>query len=357
MKFGVALGLLNPAFHLDATLEAERLGFESVWLPEHLIFTRDMSGSPFPGGDHPPVPPTTPLFDCFAYLCFLAGKTSRVRLGAHVYLLGLRHPFIAARAVQTLDLVSQGRAEVGIGAGWLRQEWTAAGLDPRTRGRRLDEAVAVCKRLWTEETVDLVGSHFELAGASCSIKPLQKPHPPIWIGANADVAIKRAARLGDCWYVNPHNSIATTERQLGVYKEALAEAGKPFPEEFPMRREVFVAETRAEALRLCGPYLAAKYRSYRDWGQHHEMPDDDGLAEAFDDLVGDRFLIGSPEEVAEQIVGLGRRLGVNHLVMSIQWAGMPPAWVLDTMRRLAEQVFPKGREALGPVRTDRPGTG
>ena len=80
-------------------------------------------------------------------------------------------------------------------------------------------------------------------------------------------------------------------------------------------------------------------------------------AEAFDDLVGDRFLIGSPEEVAEQIVGLGRRLGVNHLVMSIQWAGMPHALVLDTMRMLAEQVFPKVREALGPVRTDRPGTG
>ncbi len=143
MKFGIALGALNPAFHIEVTLEAERLGYESVWLPEHLIFTLDMAGSPHPGQEHPPVPPTTPVYDAFAYLCFLAGKTSRIRLGTNVYLLGLRHPFIAARAIQTFDVLSGGRAEVGIGAGWLASEWRAAGLDPRTRGRRLDVSLAV----------------------------------------------------------------------------------------------------------------------------------------------------------------------------------------------------------------------
>mgnify|MGYP003324860520 CR=1 FL=1 len=86
---------------VEAALEAERLGFESVWLPEHLVFPTDMDGSPFPGADHPPVPPTTPVFDVFTYLGFLAGQPSRLRLGTHVYLLGLRHPFVAARAVQT----------------------------------------------------------------------------------------------------------------------------------------------------------------------------------------------------------------------------------------------------------------
>ena len=136
MKFGVALSGLNPAFHLDATLEAERLGFESVWMADHLAFTVDMSGSPHPGEDTPPVPASTPVYDAFGWLCFLAAKTSTIRLGTNVYLLGLRHPFTAARAVQTLDIVSQGRSEIGVGAGWLRQEWQAAGLDPATRGRR-----------------------------------------------------------------------------------------------------------------------------------------------------------------------------------------------------------------------------
>jgi len=139
VKFGIALGALNSHFHVDATEEAERLGYESVWLPEHLVLPVRMSRSPHPGDEHPPVPPTTPVFDAFAYLGFLAGRTRHVRLGTHVYNLGLRHPFIAARAVQTLDLLSGGRVEFGIGASWLEEEWRAIGLDFASRGRRVDE--------------------------------------------------------------------------------------------------------------------------------------------------------------------------------------------------------------------------
>ncbi len=324
---------------VDQARLAETLGFDSITKTAHY-------------STHP-----LQALQQIPLLARLSGEAPGLRLNAGVVLVALHKPLDLAEQLASLDVMSGGKLIFGAALGYREVEYKAFGADRTRRGALLEENLEAIKRLWTEETVDMVGSHFELMGASCSIKPLQKPHPPIWIGANADVAIKRAARLGDCWYVNPHNSIATTERQLGVYKEALAEAGKPFPEEFPMRREVFVAETRAEALRLCGPYLAAKYRSYRDWGQHHEMPDDDGLAEAFDELVGDRFLIGSPEEVAEQIVGLGRRLGVNHLVMSVQWPGMPHALALETMRMLAEQVFPKVRAALGPVGTNRPRTG
>ncbi|MEE9608090.1 MAG: LLM class F420-dependent oxidoreductase [Myxococcota bacterium] len=204
MKFGVALGRLNPAFHLDVTLEAERLGFESVWMPEHLIFPVEMGGSPHPGQDHPPVPPSTPVFDAFAWLAFLAGKTSRIRLGTSVYLLGLRHPFVAARAVQTLDIVSGGRSEIGIGAGWLRSEWSAAGLDPRTRGRRLDEALAVCKRLWSEEVVEHHGEFFDFAPVVFEPKPVQKPWPPIHVGGESEAALRRAAWQADGWYGLAH---------------------------------------------------------------------------------------------------------------------------------------------------------
>ena len=119
MKFGIALGALNPHFHFDATDAAEELGFESVWLPEHLIFTRTMTSSPHPGENIPPVPPDAPIYDAFAYLGYLAARTSRVRLGTHVYNIGLRHPFTTARGVQTVDLLSGGRFEFGIGASWL----------------------------------------------------------------------------------------------------------------------------------------------------------------------------------------------------------------------------------------------
>src|SRR5512145_2670674 len=159
-KLGVALGALHPSAHLSVTLAAEELGFESVWMPEHLVLPVAMAGSPFDGDAHPPIPPTTPVFDAFGWLCFQAGKTSRIRLGTNVYLLGIRHPFVAARAIATLDVVSAGRAEIGIGAGWLREEWLAAGLDPKTRGRRLDEALGVCKRLWTESAIEHHGEFF-----------------------------------------------------------------------------------------------------------------------------------------------------------------------------------------------------
>src|SRR5207253_8229545 len=133
-------------------------------------------------------------------------------------------------------------------------------------GVRFEENLTAVRRLWTEDFVDMKGSHFELAGASCSIKPVQKPTPPVWIGANADVAIRRAARMGDCWYINPHNTLTTIERQMEVYKRALDEYRRPFPREVPMRREVFVAPSRAEAIRRAQPYLEEKYKAYRDWG-------------------------------------------------------------------------------------------
>ena len=143
MKYGITLGQLHPRLWAEAAVEADRLGFESLWLAEHLVFPIDMQGQLVPGEEHPPVPPSTPVYDAPAYLAWLAAQTQRIRLGTFVYLLAIRHPFTAARGFATLDVVSGGRAIVGVGAGWMTTEWAAAGLDPTTRGRRLDEAIAV----------------------------------------------------------------------------------------------------------------------------------------------------------------------------------------------------------------------
>jgi probable F420-dependent oxidoreductase len=225
VKFGVALGALNPHFHLDATLEAERLGYESVWLPEHLVFTRTMSRSPHPGENVPPVPPTAPVFDAFAYLAFLAACTEHLRLGTHVYNIGLRHPFTTARGVQTVDLLSDGRFEFGIGASWLEEEWVAAGLDFASRGRRVDEAVAVCKRLWTEETISHAGEFFSFDEVVFEPKPVQRPWPPILVGGESGAALRRAARLGDGWIGMAH-TIESAAEQIARLRRLLADAGR-----------------------------------------------------------------------------------------------------------------------------------
>ena len=229
IKVGTSIGMLNPKYFLDVALAADELGYESLWMPEHLVFPESMAGSPFEAeeGDaaHPPVPPETPLFDVFTYLAFLAGRTRRIRLGTNVYLLGLRHPFIAARAVQTLDIVSGGRAEIGVGAGWLRSEWTAAGFDPATRGKRLDEALSVCKRLWTEDSVAHDGEFYQFEAVKFEPKPLQQPHPPILVGGESTAALKRVARHGDGWYGIGH-TLETVQPVLQQLRDIVRAEGR-----------------------------------------------------------------------------------------------------------------------------------
>ncbi len=230
MKFGVTLGALNPHFHLDCVDAADRLGYESVWLPEHLVLPMVMSRSPRPGEDHPPVPPHTPVFDAFTYLAFLAARTTTVRLGTHVYNIGLRHPFVSARAVATLDIVSGGRFEFGIGASWLEQEWIAAGLDFSTRGRRVDEIIGVVKRLWSEPTVEHHGEFFDFEAVAFEPKPMQEPWPPILVGGESTAALRRAAQVGDGWIGMGHTfeSAAQSIEELREFRRVAGRSSDAF---------------------------------------------------------------------------------------------------------------------------------
>jgi len=225
VKFGITFGRLNPAFFDEAAVEADGLGFDSVWMPEHLVFTQQMSRSPHPGEDHPPVPPTTPIFDAFTYLGFIAAQTQRVQLGTHVYNLGLRHPFTAARGAQTLDIVSGGRFVFGIGASWLEEEWRVTQLDFSTRGRRVDEAIEVCRRLWRDETVDFHGEFFDFDGVVFEPKPVQNGGPPIVVGGESKAALRRAARLCDGWIGMDH-TFESGSGQIEALHRLLAEQGR-----------------------------------------------------------------------------------------------------------------------------------
>jgi alkanesulfonate monooxygenase SsuD/methylene tetrahydromethanopterin reductase-like flavin-dependent oxidoreductase (luciferase family) len=284
-------------------------------------------------------------FQQFPFLCRLMAEAPDMRLNFGLVLLPLHKPLDIAEQIATADVMSGGKVIFGVALGYRDVEYLAFGTSQKERVKRFEENLIAIKRLWTEDTVDMVGSHFVLQGASAPTKPVQKPHPPIWVGANADPAIRRAALLGDCWYVNPHNRIDTIVRQVEFYKRALDEYNKPLPAEFPARREVFVAGSRHEALRLCGPFLAGKYQAYHQWGQSKAMPEDDNnLGTDFDNLIRDRFLLGSPDEVAEQMLQLHMATGINHLIMSVQWPGMPQSMVLDELHMLAEEVFPKVRQ-------------
>lgn len=232
MKVGISFLKLHPGRFAEVTREGERLGFESVWLSDHLVFPVDLGGAPYPG-DNADSPADTvvktpsmwdrPLFDTTAYLCFLAGQTSTIRFGTYVYLLGLRHPLVAARAFQTLDVVSGGRAEVGIGAGWMESEFAAAGVDFRTRGRRLDECIQVCKRLWTEPKVAHDGEFY--AFDEVGFEPKPSPAMRLHVGGESRAAMRRVARYGNGW-IGMEHSFESLPAKLAELDRALADAGR-----------------------------------------------------------------------------------------------------------------------------------
>lgn len=280
------------------------------------------------------------------FLSRIAAEAPNCRLNAGVVLLAMHKPLDIAEQVATLDVMSNGRAIFGCALGYREVEFKAFGTTGKDRVARLEENLEVVKRLWAGERLTVFGSHFELDDVAASLRPVQRPHPPIWMGANGDPAIRRAARLGDCWYIPPHNQLDVVMRQLDVYREELDRCGKPFPNELPMRREIFVAPTRAEALRLCGPSLAHKYETYHKWGQSDDLPEGDTLERSFDDLMDGRFLIGSPTEVADELITFCRATGVNHIVLSIHWPGMEMSVANDALELFAAEVMPAVRAGV-----------
>ncbi len=334
MQVGIMLRGQYP-FGADMAAMAEDL-IEQARLADRLDYASITKGSHYSTVDYQ-------ALQQFPLLARLTGEVKQARLNAGIVLLPLHKPLDIAEQIATMDVLSNGRMIFGVGIGYRDVEFQAFGTSRRERGRRATENLIAIKRLWTEGPVTMTGSHFVLDGALCWPKPIQNPYPPIWIGANSDVALARAVEHGDCWYINPHVTVDTLVRQVAEYRRRLDAAGKPFPAEFPMRREAFVAATREEAIRLAGPHIARKYASYHATGQSDELPSGETLAGGFDDLVGDRFLVGSSDEVAEQMIAINRRLGVNHLILSMEWAGMEKSVAMDCMQRMAEEVIPQVR--------------
>src|ERR1700761_1109291 len=182
IAFGTTL-MAGPRRWADVARAAEEAGFESAWVPEHLIMPVAMTGEPnSPHEGEPPISAATPAFDPWVQITAMATQTTTLRFGTNVYNIGLRHPFITARALTTVDAVSGGRLEFGIGASWLSQEWQAMELPFDTRGRRVDETIRIIQRLFTEDVVEHEGEFFRFQAVGFLPKPAQQPWPPMLIG-------------------------------------------------------------------------------------------------------------------------------------------------------------------------------
>jgi probable F420-dependent oxidoreductase len=237
LDFGIHLGTVSPKAWVDVVRQADAVGFESVWLPEHLVIPVAASGSPHHGAEHPPIPAHVPVFDVFAYLAHLAAVTDRIVLGTSVYNIGLRHPFVTARAATTVDVLSGGRLALGIGSSWLREEWEAVGLDFDTRGARVDEAIDVCRRLWTEETIEHHGEFFDFAPVAFEPKPVQAGGPALHIGGDGAIALRRTATVGAGWIPMNH-SVEQLGPPLAKLRELCDALGRTTPVQVTLHGDV-----------------------------------------------------------------------------------------------------------------------
>ena len=185
----------------------EAAGFHSLWLPEHVVFFERYSSvypyPPTPGSNERPTLPVgkgAGLFDPMLGCLAVAMHTTTLRVGTAVALLPLRHPLVWAREVVTLDHLSGGRFDFGIGVGWLKEEFEACNVDFSSRGRLTDEYLGALHTLWSEEESTFHGEFVNFTDALSNPKPLQQPRPPVLIGGESDAALRRVARYADGWY-------------------------------------------------------------------------------------------------------------------------------------------------------------
>jgi probable F420-dependent oxidoreductase len=246
MRLGFVLPHIGPWAGPDALAQvasrAEELGFDSVWTTERLLVPLEPS-APYPVGDGriPEVYKTT--LDALDSLTFVAGQTSRIRLGVSVLNLPWYNPPLLARRLTTIDVLSEGRLNVGFGIGWSPEEYKAVGSDWNVRGKRFAEALQALKTIWTTDPVEFHGEFFDIPRSVIGPKPVQKPHPPIYMAAYTPPALERVARDSNGWNPVGIPPAAVAQMFEGI-KETARQAGRdPSELELVMRANVELTET------------------------------------------------------------------------------------------------------------------
>ena len=235
MKFWQVASFSEPDQLLDIARGAEDAGFHGLLLSDHLFFPGELrSKYPYSEDGKPMFDGTMPFPDPFTTIAAMAAVTTRLCFGTLVYILPLRHPLEVAKSVGTAAVLSNDRVMLGCGAGWIREEYDALGVDFATRGKRYDEMIDVLRKAWTGDMVEHRGAHFDLG--SFQMNPAPRAPVPIWIGGVGEPALRRAATRGDGWIGNgqsPDDALVSLTRLRELRKQAGREA-QPFEALVPL---------------------------------------------------------------------------------------------------------------------------
>lgn len=239
MQFGVCLPQYGRDVSFDdlqaVASDAEAMGFHSVWASDHIITPEHM---------HASIGPV--FFDAFVLLSHVSALTERVKLGTTVMVTPYRNPLVAAKLISSLDSLSGGRVILGVGAGGAPDEFAALGVPESQRGARTDEYLAAMVQLWTTDPSSFRGRFVDFEGVRFAPKPVQSPHPPIWVGGRSDAALRRAARFGEAWHPTYLPLEALRERMDRLVATS-AEIGRDVPPATTLHLSVAFDDRDAES--------------------------------------------------------------------------------------------------------------
>ncbi len=339
LKFGILFPFRNPPHakvpweqlyreHLDLAADSEALGYDNIWLTEHHFVDDGYSPSLLP------------------IAAALAARTRTIRIGTFLILLPLHNPVRIAEDTATVDLISNGRFDLGVGLGYRREEFGDQGISHTERGARLKEGIAIIQRLLRDEEVTIDGKFSKLNKIRIVPPALQRPHPPIWLGAIAPKAIERAAEMGFHFQaVGPH---ALDE----LYDVALEKYGRN-PKDFNIAqlRACYVAPSREQAWEQAAEGVHYMASCYAKWfAEANDKPGDDKAGEgipAVDEMIksqsfsffGEDAIVGTPKDAAEMISDYVNRGRLTHMVMAMALPGLAPHLARSSMDLFAKEVM------------------
>jgi probable F420-dependent oxidoreductase len=334
MRVGVTFGLRNPSQWrepwetlysraLDLIEKIDELGFDSVWLSEHHFADDGYCPSPL------------------AVAAAIAARTQRVRIGTNIIVLPLHHPLRIAEDCATVDVISNGRFELGVGAGYREEEFDTFGVPLSDRVSRMTESIDLIRRAWSEPVINHEGRHFRAHELTVRPQPVQRPGPPIWMGARAEVAVRRAGRIADGFI------ISRGREQVQWFREAAEAAGRdPKQLQLATIRIVHVAESPAAAIKAIGDGLLYHENGYSSWFKasgHLEHERELTGFQSVADLPLDRYVLGTPDEVVEKINQLREKYDFDELILWGRLPGVDWGEAERSLRLLAEHVLPRLR--------------
>lgn len=329
MKFGfipIEGGTFYQEF-LDEVILGEELGFDSVWLEEHHGVKDHYWPSPL------------------VALAGAATRTSRITLGTDIIVMPFYRPVRVAEDVAMLDIMSGGRFILGSAIGYKPDEFELYQVPLKMRGSRFEEAVQLIKQLWTQEEVQFEGKYYQVKGLKIEPRPIQKPHPPLWLGGWGKLSLGRAANYGNAWIPGPTANLEKLLNAQKIYRENLQKAGKDLKGlETPLTREVVIAESDQKAREMAEKHLLINYRDEYGGGEwKHPLigNEDKAPVDQFEAIARDRFLVGSPETVIEKIEHFIEAFGVDHLICRLYFPGISHEFIVKELKLLANEVIPE----------------